>query len=313
MGLLRRNKYKKLVKKSEKIFLIINPVSGKLKARAALFDIVQTLSESSEFPPTVAMTEYKGHAEKLAAVAAAGGYDRVICCGGDGTLNEVINGVIKSKKKIKLGYIPAGSTNDFASGIGISLDLPTAAVKAIEGTDTELDVGSFNGERFFSYIASFGIFTASSYTAPQETKNVLGHFAYVLEGLKDLASVQSIHVKCELDGEEIEGDYVFGAIANTFKIGGIVKLSRDTVKLNDGVFEIVLVKKPENINDFNKIGASVASSNFDNDMFVFRKAEKITVTLPNNIIWSVDGEQQSTPEDGKTVISVAKRSITLTI
>lgn len=313
MNLFRRNKYKRIVKKSEKIFLIINPVSGKLKARSGLFDIVQTLSESSEFPPTVAMTEYKGHAEKLASLAAAGGYDRVICCGGDGTLNEVINGVIKSKSKIKIGYIPAGSTNDFASGIGISPDLTVAAINAIEGTDTELDVGSFNGERLFSYIASFGIFTASSYTAPQEAKNMLGHFAYVLEALKDLAAVPSIHVKCETDGEIIEGDYVFGAVANTFKIGGIVKLNRDTVSLNDGVFELLLVKKPENLNDFNKIAACVNSSSFDSDMFVFRKVEKITITLENDVMWSVDGEQQATPEDGNTVISVAKRSVTITL
>ena len=313
MPVFRRNKYKKLVKKSEKIFLIINPVSGKLKARTALFDIVKTLSESSEFPPTVAMTEYKGHAERLAGIAAAGGYDRVICCGGDGTLNEVINGVMRSKKKIKIGYIPAGSTNDFASGIGISADLTEATINAIEGEDTALDVGDFNGERYFSYIASFGIFTASSYSAPQETKNVLGHFAYVLEGLKDLASVQSIHVKCEADGKEIEGDYIFGAVANTFRIGGIVKLDRNVVQLNDGVFELVLVKMPGNINDFNKIASSVTSSNFNNDMFVFMKAEKITLTLPSNVVWSVDGEQQATPTDGKTVISVAKRSITVTV
>jgi len=259
------------------------------------------------------MTEYKGHAEKLAAIAAAGGYDRVICCGGDGTLNEVINGVMKSKKKIKIGYIPAGSTNDFASGIGISSDLTVAAVGAIEGKDTELDVGSFNGERYFSYIASFGIFTASSYSAPQEAKNVLGHFAYVLEGIKDLASVQPVHVKCEADGEEFEGDYIFGAVANTFRIGGIVKLSRDTVKLNDGVFELVLVKCPKSINDFNKIASAVTASSFENEMFVFRKAEKITVTLSKDIVWSVDGEQQRTPDDGKTVISVAKRSITVTV
>lgn len=313
MSLLKRNKYKNLVKRSEKIFLIVNPVSGKLKARSSLFDIVQTLSEGSEFPPTVAMTEYKGHAEKLAAIAVAGGYDRIICCGGDGTLNEVINGVLKSKKHVKLGYIPAGSTNDFASGIGISADLPVAAINAIEGKDTMLDVGCFNGERYFSYIASFGIFTASSYTAQQDVKNVLGHFAYVLEGIKDLTTIQPIHVKCEADGEVIEGDYIFGAVANTFRIGGIVKLSKNTVKLNDGVFELVLVKVPKNLNEFNKIAAAVASSKFDGDMFVFRKVEKLSMELPSGTVWSVDGEQQSTPKDGNIDISVAKRSITMTI
>lgn len=313
MPFFKRNKYKKLAKKSEKIFLIINPVSGKLKARSSLFDIVQTLSESSEFPPTVAMTEYKGHAEKLALLASAGGYDRVICCGGDGTLNEVINGVMRSKKKIKIGYIPAGSTNDVASGIGISSDPITATINALDGNDTELDVGNFNDERFFSYIASFGIFTASSYSTPQEVKNIFGHFAYVLEGIKDLTSVQSIHVKCEVDGKEYEDDYIFGAVANTFKIGGIVKLKKDVVKLNDGVFELVLVKKPENINDLNRIAVSVRSSNFDNDMFVFTKAERISFTLPSNTVWSVDGEEQKTQANGIVDISVAKRSVVITI
>ena len=220
---------------------------------------------------------------------------------------------MRSKKKIKIGYIPAGSTNDVASGIGISPDPVTAAVSAIEGEDTALDVGDFNNERFFSYIASFGIFTASSYSTPQETKNILGHFAYVLEGMKDLATVQPIHVKCEADGKEYEGDYIFGAVANTFKIGGIVKLKRDVVKLNDGVFELVLVKNPENINDLNKIASSITSSSFDNDMFVFTKAEKITFSLPSSTVWSVDGEEQKTSEDGIVEIAVAKRSITLTI
>lgn len=313
MNIFRRKPKRYRNKKSEKIFLIVNPISGKLKARNSFFEIVESVCSSTTAAPSVALTEYKGHAEHLAAEAAYNGYDRIICCGGDGTLNEIINGVLKSKCKTKIGYIPSGTTNDFASGLGISLDITAAAANAINGKDITLDAGTFNEDSYFTYIASFGIFTACSYSASQQSKNILGHFAYVLESLKDLTAIKTIHVKAIVGDEVFDDDYIFGAISNTMSIGGLVKLDKSLVNLNDGIFEVVLVKAPTSINEFNKILHGVKTMNFDNEMFVFRKAEKISITLPPETVWSVDGEMKETPEDGIVEISVAKHSITLTI
>lgn len=313
MKLFKKRFRRKGAKRPERVFLIVNPVSGKLKAKNSFFDIIKTICQSTLRAPSVALTEYRGHAAELAEQAVKEGYDRIICCGGDGTLNETINGVMKAKGTQKIGYIPAGSTNDFANGIGISPDIEEATLNSVCGQDFTLDVGIFGEECHFCYIASFGIFTASSYSAPQQAKNLLGHFAYVLEGLKDLTAIKTTHVVCEADGERIEGDYIFGAIANTLRIGGIVKLDKDTVKLNDGLFELLLVKKPNTIHDLNILAASVANSDFDQDMVVFKKVESVKISLPVETVWSIDGEMKKTPESGEIDIRIAKRSLTITI
>lgn len=313
MKLFKRRFRRRGAKRPERVFLIVNPVSGKLKARNSFFEIIQTICQSTDKAPSVALTEHRGHATELAASAVKEGYDRIVCCGGDGTLNETINGVMQAKGKQKIGYIPAGSTNDFANGIGISADIEEAAQNAICGNDFTLDVGIFGENYHFCYIASFGIFTASSYSAPQQAKNLLGHFAYVLEGLKDLATIKTTHVCCEADGEVIEGDYIFGAVANTLRIGGIVKLDKETVKLNDGLFELLLVKKPNSIHELNKIATSVTNLEFDQDMVVFKKVESVKFTLPTDTVWSVDGEMKNTPESGEIDIRIAKRSVIITV
>ncbi len=306
----KQKRFKK--RKGEKVFLILNPISGKLKAKNSFFDIIESVCMTTTLPPSVALTERKKHAEELASYACDNGFDRIICCGGDGTLNEIVNGVLKSKGKAKIGYIPSGTTNDFANGLGISQDIRIAAYNAVNGTDLTLDAGVF-GKDFFTYIASFGIFTACSYSTPQQSKNVLGHFAYVLESLKDLKEIKTIHTRAIIEDKVFEGDYIFGAVSNTMSIGGLVKLDSTMVNLNDGLFELVLVKAPKTINDFNRILASVKTLNFDNEFFVFEKAEKISVELPAGTPWSVDGEMKETPEDGRVDISVSKHSITLTV
>lgn len=300
-------------KKSERVFFIVNPVSGKMKVRSLFFDIIEAVCSGTDSAPSVALTEYKGHAEELALNAAKEGFDRIICCGGDGTLNETVNGVLKAKKDPKIGYIPSGTTNDFANCLGISTDVREAASNAVSGKDIVLDTGSFNEDTFFTYIASFGMFTSSSYATPQHQKNVLGHLAYVIEGLKDLGQIKTTHARVTVGNEVFEDDYIFGAVTNTLRIGGVVKLDKSLVNLNDGIFEVVLVKAPGSINDFNRILNGIANTNFDNDMFIFRKAQSITVELPASTPWSVDGELRETPEGGTVKIAVAKHSITLTV
>ena len=277
-----------------KTLLIVNPVSGTLKARESLFGIIDALTRKGVIP-TVVMTRKAGHARRLAASAKKAGFGAVVCVGGDGTLNEVIAGLISAGTRLPVGYIPTGSTNDFAGGLGLPLEPEAAArnvaLAAKEKSIMPVDIGRFGDDRFFTYIASFGAFTASSYSAPQPMKNLLGHLAYVLEGIKDFFQIKPIHCVCKSDGVRREGDYVFGGICNTYSVGGIVKLDNGTVDMNDGLFEVVLVKAPKTMAEFNNIVTSVMSSRLDSEMIEFFRASELEITLPAGTDWSLDGEQ----------------------
>lgn len=278
----------------KKILLIVNPVSGTLKGRGCLFDIIESFSRKG-ICPSVRLTEYRGHATAIAEESAASGeYDAIVCCGGDGTLNEAIAGVIKSGKKIPLGYIPAGSTNDFATGLGIPTvpaDAAAAAADAlITGKSIELDIGKFGTDRYFSYIASFGAFASSSYSTPQNVKNALGHFAYVLQGVKDFFQIKPIHAVCVADGRRYEGDYVFGGVCNSFVVGGTVRLDESVVSLSDGLFEVVLVNNPKNPAEFNELIISLLKSDLECPLIDFVKAKKVYFEVPASTQWTLDGE-----------------------
>jgi YegS/Rv2252/BmrU family lipid kinase len=280
----------------KKVLLLINPVSGKLKAKAELFDVIQTMTSYAVIP-TVMMTRRRGEAKDIAcSCARSGKFDAIFCCGGDGTLNEVISGVMSAGKLFPVGYIPAGSTNDFAAALGLPLELPAAAASACRalnaGQSTLLDVGRFNSARNFTYVASFGAFASSSYTAPQSMKNMLGHLAYVLEGVKDFFAIEPIHVKCTVKGGECrEGEYVFGGVTNTTSVGGIVKLDSAVVDMSDGEFEVVLVKTPKNMNELNTLITACLTSNLKCDMIEFFKAREVKFELPKSVAWTLDGEE----------------------
>lgn len=279
------------------ILLIINPVSGKKQGQACMFEVLERFSEL-DVVPTVRLTKSRGHATQIAREAAqTGKYDAVFCCGGDGTLNEVIAGLVSAGASIPVGYIPAGSTNDFASGLGIPLELPESAAAAcrtlLGGTGFPLDIGLFDEKRYFTYIASFGAFSASSYNAPQSLKNVLGHLAYVLEGVKDFFRIKPIHAVCtDAAGVRREDDYVFGGVTNTYSVGGIVKLTEDMVSMNDGLFEVLLVRTPHNPAELNAIVRAAMSSEFENNpMIDFFRTGELTFEMPDGTQWSLDGEQ----------------------
>lgn len=293
----------------KKVLLIINPVSGTLGSRTALFELINSFCAGG-WEVTTAITQARGHAVILAANAADRGYDLIVCCGGDGTLNETITGMMSSLgKNIPLGYIPSGSTNDFAQTLGLPTDPKDAAKNIIEGSDMPLDVGKFGNTRYFSYIASFGAFTSASYSAPQELKNVVGHLAYFLEGIKDLSSLKPYHARVEVNGEVIEGDYVFGSVSNTRSVGGIVKLKEDSVGLDDGLFEVILVKSPKTPMDLNNIIAGILYSDFSSDVFDFVKAHRVSFEFEQNMNWSLDGEKI---EGGRQVcIDNINKAITL--
>ena len=277
---------------------IINPRSGKMKLKPVLMDVLQIFNTAG-YNVDVKITGHRGHAIEIAE-SLPGNVDIIVVSGGDGTLNEVLTGLLKANKKLPVGYIPSGSTNDFAATLGIPSDPKKAAMKIVSGKPANVDIGKFSDSRYFSYIASFGVFTAASYNTPQATKNIFGHLAYVLEGMKDLTNIVSYNVKIETEDTVHNGKYIFGGVSNTTSVGGIVKLDKDEVKMNDGLFEIVLVKYPSNINDLRKIIVGCTKADFTDSVFEFVKSRKVKFTFENPVDWSVDGEH----ENGGTEIEI---------
>lgn len=272
------------------ILLIVNPVAGKLRARTALMDVVEVFSAAG-LDVNVKLTQARGDARVFARAAKRDVYDRIVCVGGDGTLNETITGAMESGENIALGYVPLGSTNDFAASLGLSKDVGAAAQAALSGEPHLLDVGDFGGLRNFAYIASFGAFTSTSYSTPQYIKNTFGHLAYLLEGVKDIVNIKAYHMSVEADGQHCEGDYIFGAVANSTSIGGIVKLNSEIVDMSDGLFEMCLMKKPMNPNELTMVLTSIMNSDYENRMFDFIHASEIKFTADEPISWSLDGEE----------------------
>ncbi len=283
----------------KKALVIINPKAGKTRSKAMLFDIVEALCKS-EFSVNCQITLCSGHAKEIAEKAAKKNCDLIIAVGGDGTLNEVTEGVMKSGKSVPVGYVPAGSTNDFALSTGISSNVKEAISDIINGEDFPMDIGSFE-DRYFNYVASFGAFTAVSYKTPQITKNALGHLAYIIEGVKDLGSIVPCRLKIEADGEVHQGDYIFGAVGNSTSIGGLIKLKEEMVSLSDGVFEVILIKNPQNPIELSAIIHGLTFSDFTDPIFEFFKASELKITSEGDFDWTLDGEF----EKGKKEIKIS--------
>ena len=270
------------------ILLIVNPKSGKMKSKNVFFDIVEGL-ESDGSLITTYITKSKGDATDI--VCKIGKiYDSIVCCGGDGTLNEVVTGMLESETNIPLGYIPAGTTNDFATTMNIPKDINQAIDKIVTGTPKAIDIGMMGDDRYFTYIASFGAFTEASYNAPQQVKNVIGNLAYILEGIKDIANIRSYNMTVKYDDKEITDEFIFGAVSNSTSIGGLVKLNDEYVDLSDGVFEVMLIKNPKTIIDLHKIISSLLYSKFDNDLISFFPAKEIEFIMEKPESWTIDGE-----------------------
>ena len=233
--------------RQKKLLMIVNPRAGRNKSRGPLFDAAAIFSQAGYLLSIHNTTPRAGDAAE--AAAAAGDYDVVAAVGGDGTLNEVVSGLMTLERPPILGYLPQGSTNDFASSLHLPAKPEEAAAAMVAAAPRRLDVGRW-GERYFVYVASFGAFTRSSYTASQAAKNALGHFAYILEGMKDLNSLRPYRVKLTADGEALDGEYLFGAVCNSTSIGGLMKLEEERVVLDDGKFELLLIPNPAPLRTF---------------------------------------------------------------
>ena len=274
----------------KKALLIINPCSGVDRKRVGALEIINKLS-SANFDFDVETTKCQGDATTIVK-EKGNNFDVVICCGGDGTLNETINGVLKLDKRVPVGYIPSGSTNDLASTLGIPVGVGPATNMILNGKTNGYDVGLFQG-RYFNYIASFGAATDLSYTTPQKWKNLFGHNAYVFYGvgirlIPMLAGFRPTYMKIEYDGGVIEDKFYFGAISNTTSVAGVFKY--DNIKLNDGYFELLLVRGLKSNLDAFGILNKVIRKDYSGDNIIFTKTKKVKITCDQKVPWTLDGE-----------------------
>ena len=271
----------------KKVLFIVNPHAGKGQIRNHLLEITDTLVKA-DCEVTVYTTQNQGDAIRVTRERDKS-YQLVVCSGGDGTLDEIVTGMMQSGFKTTVGYIPAGSTNDFANSLHISKDLLEAADTAANGVPFPCDVGVFNDD-YFVYIAAFGLFTDVSYETKQSVKNVLGHLAYVLEGTKRLFNIPSYHIKITHDGETIEDDFVFGMVTNSRSVGGFKGIVGKEIIFDDGEFEVTLIKTPKNPIELNEIVASLLIKQIDSAHMYSFKAKEVKFESIEEIPWTLDGE-----------------------
>lgn len=271
----------------KKLLFIYNPRAGKAQIKSKLADILDIFAEA-EYEITVVPTRKRDDA-RLATAGRSKKYDLVVCSGGDGTLDEVVTGMMQSGFRTPIGYIPAGSTNDFGGSLGLPKNMVQAAQTIVSGRNFPCDVGSFNTDTFV-YIAAFGLFTDVSYETEQEVKNVLGHMAYLLEGMKRLSAIRSFPMKVSYDDQVIEDDFIFGMITNSTSVGGFKNITGKNVKLDDGVFEVTLIRRPKNPIELNNIMISLVNRDIDmGAMYCFR-TDQVVLESKEPVAWTLDGE-----------------------
>ena len=269
--------------------VVLNPRAGRCQAARRIAELLPVL-ETDGVTAELLETSAAGDARQTVA-KRAGEFARVVCIGGDGTLNEVISGMLDAGEDVPIGYVPAGSTNDLAASHGLSRDILQAARDVVQGVAAPIDVGLFNG-RCFVYTASFGVFTRASYAAPQAVKNAVGHLAYIFEGMKDLTHIAPYTVTVEAEGVRFSGDCIFGMAGNSTSMGGVLKLDPEQVDLHDGKFEVILVRKPKHIGQLISAAVALQSQRYDHELLCFFKADSLRIAAPANMDWTLDGEFQ---------------------
>ena len=279
----------------KQLLFILNPIAGTRKAGKNLPEIISVFNQA-DYDTHVYVTTCQGDATRVVK-QFAGQVDLIVCCGGDGTLNETITGIIEAGLHTPIGYIPAGSTNDFANSLGLSGNVIEAATQIVHGTPQPYDIGKFDS-RYFSYVASFGAFTKTSYTTPQNIKNALGHVAYLLEGIQELSKIKKEHLRVQTDQDILEDDYLFGAICNSTSLGGILTLNPKLVDMGDGKFELLLVRAPRSIQELHECILALRNQTYDCGMITFRSTANLTITANPAMPWTLDGEKA---DGGETI------------
>lgn len=271
----------------KRLLFVYNPKAGKALIRSKLADIFNIFADAG-YEITAAPT--RKHDDARDIVAGRGDqYDLVVCSGGDGTLDEVVTGMIQGGFRTPVGYIPAGSTNDFGGSLSLPRNMLRSAEIAVSGKNFPCDIGSFNDD-IFVYIAAFGLFTDVSYETGQDIKNVLGHMAYLLEGMKRLSSIRSFPMKVTWEDNVVEDDFIFGMVTNSISVGGFKNITGKNVKLDDGLFEVTLIKVPRNPVELNNIVISLLNLKLDTEVMHYFRTAELTFESEEPVAWTLDGE-----------------------
>ena len=283
---------------TKSLLVIVNPVAGRGMYRQGLGEALHILY-SAGYVPTVRFTTRAGEAVDLAAEGGAQ-YDALCCLGGDGTLSDVVTGLMRvpAGQRPPLGYFPLGTANDVATTLRLPKNDPAApARRMVESAPRPWDVGYMGSGRYFTYVAAFGAFTDVSYETSQQSKQALGHLAYLLEGVNRLAKLPHYQTRVELDGQALEGNFIFGGVTNSTSVAGLVKLDQNLVSLDDGLFEVSLVRFPENLADMNKLMSEVAARKYDGEMFSIRRSQSVRFIFAESVPFTRDGEPGGSYED----------------
>lgn len=289
----------------KKLLFLLNPCAGTRKANRYMTDIIDIFNRAG-YEVTTYVTACQGDCIRMAAECGTD-KDLIVCCGGDGTFNELVAGMLQAGLQNPIGYIPAGSTNDFAASMGIPTDILKAAKLCVTGKPIACDIGEFGG-RPFSYVASFGIFTRSSYATSQSVKNALGHAAYVLGGIQELGQIKTTHVRLELaDGSVLEDDYLFGAISNATSVGGILTLNPKRVDMHDGKLELLLIRAPKDLGELTDCIVKLQRQEYNSAMVTFVSTPSVQVYSNGTLDWSLDGEKAQS--DGSVLVECLNNAI----
>ena len=273
----------------KRLLFILNPQAGQRRANRFMPDMIRLFIEAGYMVEPY-VTGAAGEATEAIARCPRK-YDLVVCAGGDGTLNETISGMMAAGLDCPVGYVPCGTTNDYASSIGLSPDVMQATRDILKGRAQTVDVGIFNG-RSFVYTATCGAFAKASYTTPQAAKNVLGHAAYVLEGMRDLTAIKPVHMRVRADELMLDDDFIFCSVTNSTTVGGILQLDAQLVALNDGRFEVTMVRNPVNPAQLSSIIVGLTTQSVPNDMIHFFSANSVHVECDAPVEWTLDGERE---------------------
>ncbi len=271
----------------KKMLLFVNPAAGREEMRHSLMDVISKFTAAGFDVICHPTQKPQDITEVIAAVGSS--YDIVVTCGGDGTLNETVAGLMRLKKRPILGYIPTGTVNDFASSLNIPKTIPEAVETIIHGVPFPVDMGGFN-DRYFTYVAAFGAFTKVSYATPRASKQALGRTAYLLEGVRSLSDIRPIHVRAVAGDRVIEDDVLLGMVTNATSVGGFKALDDDIVKMNDGLNELILVRATKDLVEFNALLGSLILRDFTPERYHILQAEQVTLDFQEDVPWTLDGE-----------------------
>ncbi|MBQ2826788.1 MAG: diacylglycerol kinase family lipid kinase [Clostridia bacterium] len=274
--------------KSGNILMIVNPVAGKMKSKRGLFTAAEIFCRRG-YEVSVSITGGKGDARRIAA-ERGGGYSTVVAVGGDGTFSEVVSGLIDGGHSTPIGYIPAGTTNDFAATLGLPKSIAAAAGVIAEGEVQSLDAGCFCGDGYFTYIASCGAFTKTSYSTPQSVKNIFGHLSYVFEGIKELSEIKPRIMTFRGKGIDITEEVLFAAVANTTSIGGVIGLPKDDVRMNDGLLELLVIKKPGSRQELNNLIVKLTKKDLSDGNIILEHLDSVSISSEEKLSYTLDGE-----------------------